>query len=619
MNDIYKKDCMKIPVPEAIRYAFSDVISHKEMLLTKVQLKDVSLWKLLVSQFAATTDSFGVDIADRGWRCEYWGKLMRGAVFTYRSCRDEELYSVIEETVRDLIETSDALGRITTYTVEKEFDGWDMWGRKYVMLGFLYFLDICRDEKLSEKVLSVLCKHADYIISRIGDGDGKIPIGITSTHWDGMNSCSILEPFVLLYNKTGEERYLEFADYIVSVGGQHKTNIFEIACENKTAIKDYPQPKAYEMMSCFDGLAEYIRIRPSEKYKTALINFTKRIIDEEVSVIGCLGCDFESFDGSRRTQFAPELETRVMQETCVTVTWMKLCLQMLRMTGDLAYADEMEKSAYNAFLGAILNEDEFDISANGGIVLPVDSYSPLRKDKRGKKIGGRKTINSNGAQYGCCVAIAAAGFGVMSFGSVMEIVGGYAVNFFRNGTVEINDKRGHTVFEFDTNYPASAAVVLKITSDAEDPFNVSMRIPDYSKMAILRVNEQFMMVEGRRVDFTVKGNAEVLFMPDTPVVKVTPKSICPDTDVDDVFCVVDGCIVLAADAHFTDPEEGLDLVYDLKIGGFDQVDHEGEIPGVMKALDFRKTDGSDVTLIDYASAGHGKEKTLMAAWIRKQD
>jgi hypothetical protein len=97
-----------------------------------------------------------------------------------------------------------------------------------------------------------------------------------------------------------------------------------------------------------------------------------------------------------------------MQETCVTVTWMKLCLQMLRLTGDLKYAHQIEISAYNAFIGAICTPDEMDEDANFGVPLPVISYSPLRRDRRSEKTGGKKKITPEGAVYGCCVAIAAA-------------------------------------------------------------------------------------------------------------------------------------------------------------------------------------------------------------------
>ena len=43
-------------------------------------------------------------------------------------------------------------------------------------------------------------------------------------------------------------------------------------------------------------------------------------------------------------------------ETCVTTTWIKLCYQLLRLTGDPDWADEMEVTLYNALLGAMMDE-----------------------------------------------------------------------------------------------------------------------------------------------------------------------------------------------------------------------------------------------------------------------
>ena len=70
--------------------------------------------------------------------------------------KDEELYEILTDTVKALLTKQDELGRFSTYAVDKEFNGWDMWSRKYVLLGFQYFLDICRDEKLYAEILTDL-------------------------------------------------------------------------------------------------------------------------------------------------------------------------------------------------------------------------------------------------------------------------------------------------------------------------------------------------------------------------------------------------------------------------------------------------------------------------------
>ena len=66
-----------------------------------------------------------------------------------------------------MLTTQDAEGRISTYSKAAEFHGWDIWCRKYVLLGFLYFCEICQDSTLRGQILAAACRHADYICANI--------------------------------------------------------------------------------------------------------------------------------------------------------------------------------------------------------------------------------------------------------------------------------------------------------------------------------------------------------------------------------------------------------------------------------------------------------------------
>ena len=86
-----------------IRFAYNDSLSAELDKLTRVQLYDTRAWQKFVTLFKNP----GVDDHDRGWRGEYWGKMMRGACFTYEVTGDEQLYSVIEDTCRDMLSAQD--------------------------------------------------------------------------------------------------------------------------------------------------------------------------------------------------------------------------------------------------------------------------------------------------------------------------------------------------------------------------------------------------------------------------------------------------------------------------------------------------------------------------------
>ena len=320
-------------------------------------LKNSALWAKFVDQYRQRSDAY-----DAGWKGEFWGKFMRGAVLVYQYNRDEELFDILTETVKDMI-TVGSDGRVSTYAVETEFSGWDMWCRKYVLLGLEYYLEICRDGELRTRIIDFLRLCTDYIIEHVGNEDGKIRITDTSNRWLAINSSSILEGIVKLYALTNDKKYFDFATYIIDEGGAKGINVVDLAYENKLYPYQYGVPKAYELMSFFEGLLEYYLITGIEKYKVAVINFAKGIMESDVTVLGTCGVTHELLDHSATRQTS--VFDGVSQETCVTVTWMKLCERLLRLTGESVYADYMEKAFYNAYLAAVnVNECISDYAYN---------------------------------------------------------------------------------------------------------------------------------------------------------------------------------------------------------------------------------------------------------------
>ncbi|MBQ9083142.1 MAG: glycoside hydrolase family 127 protein, partial [Clostridia bacterium] len=300
-------------VDEANRYKYTGFVEGAIRYIEEFQLLRPDLWNRFVMQFRADSDF------NAGWKGEYWGKMMRGACFNYAYTRDQELYDTLTQTVSDMIDSQDPDGRISSYGRNHEFDGWDMWSRKYVLLGMQYFLEICTDAAFSKRIVESMCGQADYIIAHIGDEEeGKKPINSATRNWRGLNSSSILEPFVRLYTITGEQRYFDFATYIVENGGTDVENIFELALQDELYPYQYPVTKAYEMTSCFEGLLEYYRVTGVEKYRTAVINFANRILESDFTIIGCCGCTHELFDHSTVRQ-ANTQNGKIAQETCVTV------------------------------------------------------------------------------------------------------------------------------------------------------------------------------------------------------------------------------------------------------------------------------------------------------------
>ena len=550
------------------------------------QLMNVKTWADFVAVFRADSDDH-----DRGWRGEYWGKMMRGACLTYRYNRDEKLYAILEATVRQMLQTQRADGRFSSYSAEAQLRGWDMWSRKYILTSMLHFYDICRDEALKAAILDAMCVHVDAIMERVGDGEGKTPIVKTSNHWGGVNSASILDAIIDLYRHTGKERYLEFARYILSSGGCEDGNLIDLALENEKMPYQYPTVKAYEMMSFFEGVLSWYEVTGEEKYLQAVLNFVEAVNASDITVIGCSGCTHELFDHSALKQV--EYSDGIMQETCVTVTWMRLMAKLFLLRGDAKYIDRMERSAYNALYGATNTRrlKQFSREEQAFVEpLPFDSYSPLYNGPRGVGIGGFKRF-AFGGFYGCCACIASAGVAVMPLCATTLMEDGISVNSFTACTLTTEN----LAFRMESDFPAKPQWSAKLTAKQPRKSLIRIRIPAYLKDWQITVNGQAQaasMADGFVTLSRVWNTGDEI--------RVTGRFALEQTHLEGRTAFTYGPLVLARDIQ---KENTTDLTAPVTLSGEPKLLAPEAKWNETIRMEVPLADGGNLLLTDYASCG----------------
>lgn len=571
------------------------------------QFSDESLWKLTVNQFRTKPDG-----EDGGWRGEFWGKLMRAACLTYEVTNDAGLYAEITESVKDMLTTQEKNGRFSTYAEKYEFCAWDMWSRKYAMLGLIYYIDVCKNQALIERIKTALKRHADYIIKRVGNEKGKVEIYDTTNIYGGMNSCSVLEPFVKLYNLTGEKRYLDFSEYIISTGFSKDQDVIKLCLTKEKFPFEFNHTKAYEMTSCFEGLLEYYKVKGGEDNLKAVVNFVDMVLESDYTVIGCCGCTHELFDNSSVKQ--TEYSEGVMQETCVTVTLMKLCARLLAVTGDAKYAAVIEKSGYNALFGAVNSENQ-TMKRTLGIIwkgkdavpvpheaFPFDSYSPLCYGQRAKKIGGFRVME-NGRSYGCCAAIGGAGTALFGLVAITAGEDGYFVNLYNDGSYY--DKPGGVKITVRANLYKKGVAKIAVKSDTET--RLYLRIPEWTKEFTVTVN-------GDKTVFTKKNGYAAISVKNGDKITVSMPIKVKKRILNGKVEFERGPIVLARDDRF-----GEDIRLPVKTAE----KSGGAVAKLVKNTAFYtnetvkvKTKDGEITLCDYSSAGknYDSENCNMAVW-----
>jgi DUF1680 family protein len=400
------------------------------------------------------------------WQTEFWGKWFTSAAAACEYTGNQEWRARLGQSVQDILATQSADGYIGNYAPDSHLKAWDVWGRKYTLLGLLAWHHLTGDPA----TLQGARRLADHLIGEAGPGKADIvELGL----YRGMASSSVLEPIVELYRSTRDSRHLRFAEHIVarwySPRGPH---LIEKALAGVPVAARFPRPKkwwswengqkAYEMMSCYAGLLELYRETGWKDCLDAALRTYENIRDAEINVAGSGSAD-ECWYGGKFRQAVP---AHHQMETCVATSWMQLCARLLRITGDARFGDEIETTAYNALLGAMTPDGS-----------SFAQYSSLE---------GVRALGPSlcGMGLNCCVANGPRGIMLLPETAVMMHADGPAVALYSSGAWKLPVCR----LEVKTDYPASGLVDLVLRPERPASFTLRLRIPAWSQQTSLKVN-----------------------------------------------------------------------------------------------------------------------------------
>jgi DUF1680 family protein len=89
------------------------------------------------------------------WQSEFWGKWFTSAVLAYRYRPEPELKMKLDKAVDGLITTQTPDGYIGNYANDKHLAAWDIWGRKYCLLGLLSYYDLTSEQKVLKAAVNL--------------------------------------------------------------------------------------------------------------------------------------------------------------------------------------------------------------------------------------------------------------------------------------------------------------------------------------------------------------------------------------------------------------------------------------------------------------------------------
>ena len=423
--------------------------------------------------------------ADEGfWHTEFWGKYMHAAVPLMKYADSAVLKEKMSAAFENLLKAQEECGYLGAYPESWRLDAkWSVWGQKYTLLGLLYHYEGFKDARALEAAKR-LC---DYLIREIGpDGRRGVPLHLTGKY-GALPSCSLLAPVVWLYRVTREKRYLEFADYIVREmcepkDGPQLVKMAEVPVADRR-MEEFPairrergdkQPealvKAYECMSCYQGLIAYALATGRDECLRAAVKTADSIARDEVNLAGGASAGEFWFHGAEQQW----RHISWQQETCVITTWMRLCETLLTVTGDPKWADQLEKTFYNAYLASMTSEAD-----------AFAAYTPL--------MGYRSRGHHHCRTYlNCCNANGPRGY-LTVLDSLVQAKGDRIfLNLYISGNAAMRlPGTGKEVrLQTYTTYPRTRDVTVWYQSPCEQEFSLMLRIPAFSAKTQVKVNGQ---------------------------------------------------------------------------------------------------------------------------------
>lgn len=291
---------------------------------------------------------------------------------------------------------------------------------------------------------------------------------------------------VKLYHATDNENYLALADHLLSGRGYgygantgyisdtilNKEKVWwagtpeycqdDVPVRNQSVIAGH----AVRAMYMYCGMADVAAITHDTGYMAALDRLWENVVKRNMYITGGIGSSRHN-EGFTKDYDLPNEEAYC--ETCASIGMVFWNHRMNQLTGNSKYVDVLERSLYNgALAGVSLSGDQFFY------VNPLEAKEDHRRQ----------------AWFGCaCCPSQVSRF--------LPSVGGYIygqsadalwVNLFIGSATNVALQNNNVRVQQQTHYPWDGKVVLTITPEKSNVFQVKVRKPDWSKTYTASVN-----------------------------------------------------------------------------------------------------------------------------------
>ena len=411
------------------------------------------------------------------WAGEFAGKYLTSAVQVLRLTGDRALRDTIARFVDELASLQAADGYLGPWPQANRLTGtapnvmgqeggtWDAWGHYHIMLGLLLWYE----ESGSDIALTTARRLGDLLCQRFLGGRSPRLVDTGSTEMNLAPAHSLC----LLHRVTGETRYLDLALQLVEEfaaqgdSGPLAGDYLRVALAGKEFYQG-PKPR-WESLHPIMALAELYWLTGRTEFRTAFEQIWWSIARLDRHNNG-------GFSSGEQAQGNPYHQGAI--ETCCTIAWMALSVEMLRLTGNPVVADELELSTLNSALG---------------LLSPTGRWCTYNTPMDGVRRASAHDIvfqaREGSPELNCCSVNGPRGLGLLSDWALLRDGQGLCLNYYGPGQMEARLERGLRVkLEQHTEYPAKGRIDLVVTPSRAAAFALKLRLPHWSASTRVKVN-----------------------------------------------------------------------------------------------------------------------------------
>jgi DUF1680 family protein len=419
--------------------------------------------RLLKLDEEGTLDGYLQRPGHHPWAGEHIGKYLETACNVWKNISDEKLKLQMDRLMYQLVNSQLTDGYLGTYTPDEYWTSWDVWSHKYNLYGLLAYY-----KTTGYKPALVSCKKmGDLLCNTFGNKPGQRDIIKAGTHI-GMAATSVLDPMVELYKYTGNKKYLDFCYYLLDAMEQDngpKIISSLLATGNVTKVGN---GKAYEMLSNFVGITNLYRVTGDEKLLKPMEIAWQDIVENRLYITGTTS----SHEYFQEFEYLPAGNKDKIGEGCVTTTWIQFNQQLLDITGETKYVEQIEKAIYNHLL-----------AAENPQTGCVSYYTPLMDKK------------PYTCEITCCTSSVPRGIAMIpyfTFGNVMNIptVMLYESATYKETIVTSNKKNIDVSLKVESNFPETGGAVITVNTSKTEAFTIALRVPSWCTSFVAKIRNK---------------------------------------------------------------------------------------------------------------------------------